>query len=334
MRAAVVDAYKPHSEIEVAHIPDPVPGPGEVVVDVEATEVNYPDILHVEGQYQVKFPFPFVPGLGGVGQVSAVGTGVDDLSIGDRVLALTENGTHAERVKVARQRCFAVPPDVPSDIAAALGLAYQTAWAALVARGRMRPGDRVLVLGATGGVGMAAVQLARAFGANQVIAGTRGDAGAALARKMGADVTIDTAASDINATLRDSVRAATSDHGVDVIIDPVGGELADAAIRAAAWDARYVVVGFASGDVPAFRANYLLVKNISVSGLQWTDYLARDLINVRAAQDTIFALWRTGRLDPHISQRLPLGRISEALAGLHNGSAKGKIILLPRITGN
>lgn len=330
MRAAVVEAYGPHSDIRVGQLPDPVPGPGEVVVDVEASDVNYPDILHVEGRYQVKFPFPFVPGLGGVGEVSVVGTGVDDLSIGDRVLALTESGTHAERVKVATQRCFAVPPDVPSDIAAALGLAYQTAWAALLARGRMRPGDRVLVLGATGGVGMAAVQLAKAFGANQVIAGTRGEAGAALARNMGADVTIDTASSDISASLRESVKAATSGHGVDVIVDPVGGGLADAAIRAAAWDARYVVVGFASGEVPTFRANYLLVKNISVSGLQWTDYLARDLTGVRAAQDTIFALWRAGRLDPHISQRLPLGRISDALASLNNGDARGKILLLPQ----
>jgi NADPH2:quinone reductase len=330
MKAAVVRAYGPYVGIEVGDFPDPIPGPGEVVIDVEASEANFPDILHIEGRYQVKVPLPFVPGLGGVGRISAVGEGVKDFALGQKVLALPEHGTHAEKVKIRTEWCFPVPEDVPSDIAASLGLVYQTVWFALTARAKLRPGDRVLVLGATGGIGMAAVQLAKALGASQVIAATRGADGAARAREIGADDVVDTGAENLAESLRAGVQAATGGKGADVVIDPVGGAVGEAALRALAWEGHYVVVGFASGGIPVFKANYLLVKNISVSGLQWTDYRARDINRVQAAQARIFAFWREGKLTPRISKRLPLEGIIEALSELEAGRARGKIILMPK----
>ncbi|MBM22405.1 MAG: NADPH:quinone oxidoreductase [Stappia sp.] len=329
MRAALVTQYGPWRDLRVGNLAEPVAGDDELLLEVEASEVNFPDILHVEGRYQVKVPLPFAPGLGGVGRVLSAGSAVGDFTVGQRVLALPVHGMHAERVAVKADHCFAVPDDVPSDIAAALGLVYQTSWFGLFARADFRPADRVLVLGASGGIGMATIQLARALGALQVIAATRGAEGARVARELGADAVVDTAAPDLRDSLRAHVLELTDGHGADVVIDPVGGPVAEAALRAMAWEGRYVVIGFAAGDIPSFRANYLLVKNISVSGLQWTDYRKRDLARVRDAQERIFGLWREGRLKPRISSKLPLSRIHDAFEALEQGAARGKIVLVP-----
>ena len=329
MKGIVVKDYAPWRQHGIGELPDPVAGKGELVIEVEASEVNFPDILHVEGRYQVKVTLPFAPGLGGVGRIIAVGEGVEDFSLGQRVMTLPEFGMHAERACVKAEHCFPVPDDVPSDIAAALGLVYQTVWFGLIARGGFSPRDRVLVLGATGGIGMAAIQLAKALGAKQVIAATRGAEGAEIARGLGADGVIDTATPDLREGLKRDLLALTEGHGADVIIDPVGGPIAEAALRAIAWEGRYVVIGFAAGEIPVFKANYLLVKNISVAGLQWTDYRKRDLAGVREAQEKIFDLWREGRLIPRISQNLPLSQFHKAFEALEQGLARGKIILVP-----
>lgn len=328
MKAVIVRAFTPFDQASYGDLPDPEPAAGEVVVDLYAAEANYPDILYIEGKYQNKPPLPFSPGLAGAGIVSKLGAGVSGLQIGQRVLVLPSHGTYAQKIAVPAGFCFAMPDDLPFDVAAAFGLVYQTAYFALTARGMIQPGDNVLVLGATGGVGMAAVQLARALGAGRVIAATRGAEGAAAARDFGADAVVDTGMDNLRDGLRDAVMAATDGHGADVVIDPVGGEVTAAALRAMAWQGRLVVVGFAAGAIPQIGANYLLVKNISISGLQWTDYRARQLDRVRDAQAHIFRLWQEGKLAPRIAARLPLARFAEALGALQAARVSGKIILM------
>lgn len=327
MKAVIVRAFTPFAQAEYGDLPDPVPEAGEVVVDVHAADVNFPDILYIEGRYQKKPLFPFSPGLSGAGRVSAVGDGVTDLPVGTRVLVLPHYGTYAEKVRVPASFCFPIPDAMPFADAAAFGLVYQTAYLALTERAGFRRGDKVLILGATGGVGMAAVQLAKALGAGTVIAATRGPRGAELAQGFGADATVDTSADDLHDGLRDAVFACTDGVGADVVIDPVGGSVHAAAMRAMAWCGRLVVVGFASGTIPQIAANYLLVKNIAVSGLQWTDYRARRPDRVSEAQRDLFALWQDGAVRPRIDRILPLDRFAEALADLQSARTAGKIIL-------
>lgn len=327
MKALVVNAFGPFDLAEVGILPDPVPAAGEVVVDLAASETNYPDILYIEGAYQKKPPFPFSPGLAGAGRISAIGEGVDPTKIGQRVLVLPSYGSHAEKVVAPQDWCFPMPDQMPYVTAAAFGLVYQTAWFALTARAQLTQGDRVLVLGASGGIGMATIQLAKALGAGQVIAATRGPEGAAAARTMGADAVVDSGMDDLRDGLRAAVYDLTDGQGADVVIDPVGGDLTAAALRAMAWQGRLVVVGFASGTIPKFEGNYLLLKNIGVSGLQWTDYRARHIQQVQAAQAQIFDLWSQGKLTPEISATYPLADYAIALHALNEGRATGKIIL-------
>ena len=330
MRAVYVRTFAPFETIGVEEVPDPQPGPGDVVIDVVAADVNYPDILVITGQYQVKPPLPFSPGKAAAGYVSAVGAGVDDLKVGDRVAAEVEYGAYAEKLTVRAENCVSMPADISFHAAAALGLAYQTAWFALKDRAAFKPGDIVLVLGASGGIGMASVELARALGAKMVIAGVRGEGKASVATKAGADHVVDLSVPNLRDALRDKVHALTGGHGADVVIDPVGGQANAAALRAIAWCGRMVIVGFASGEIPAIKANYLLVKNIAVSGLQWSDYRDRTPERVREAQRKIFALYERGRLHPTISKRLPLENFAAALRALRDSKASGKIVLQVR----
>ena len=330
MRAVHVRAFAPFETVGVEDVPDPQPGPGEVAIDVVAADVNYPDILVITGQYQIKPPLPFSPGKAAAGRVSAVGAGVSDLAVGDRVAAQVEYGAYAEKLIARAESCFKMPATMPFHVAAALGLVYQTAWFALLDRAAFKPGDIVLVLGASGGVGMASVELAKALGAKMVMAGVRGASRAQVARKAGADHVVDLAMPNLRDALRDEVHALTGGHGADVVIDPVGGEAHAAALRALAWCGRMVIVGFASGEIPAIKANYLLVKNIAVSGIQWSDYRDRTPERVRDAQRDIFALYEQGRLDPSISARLPLEQFADGLQALRDGKAQGKIVLQVR----
>lgn len=330
MKAVWVERNAPFETIAVAEVADPTPGAGEVVIDVVAAEANYPDILVIEGKYQIKPPLPFSPGKCASGVVSALGDGVRGLKIGDHVVAQTEYGAYAQKLRVREDSCFAMPDGMPFDKAAALGLVYQTAWFALRDRARFKAGETVLVLGASGGIGVASVQLAKAMGARTVIGGVLGAANAAIARQAGADHIVDLGGDDIRDRLREEVAAATGGHGADVVIDPVGGAANAAALRALAWCGRLVVIGFASGEIPAIKANYLLVKNIEVSGLQWSDYRDRTPERVRQAQDEIFAFHMAGRLDPIISRRFPLAHFAQGLALLRDGKAQGKIILEAR----
>lgn len=327
MKAVIVQEFTPFDQALYGELPDPEPSAGEVVVDLYTADVNFPDILYIEGKYQKKPPFPFSPGLAGAGVVSKLGAEVSGLRVGQRVMVLPLYGTYAGKIAVPEGYCFAMPDDLPFDAAAAFGLVYQTAYFALTARGALQAGETVLVLGATGGIGMAAVQLAKALGAGKVIAATRGAGGAAVARGFGADAVVDTGMDNLRDGMRDAVKAETGGKGADLVIDPVGGEVTAAALRAMAWCGRLVVVGFAAGAIPQIGANYLLVKNISVSGLQWTDYRARELDRVHAAQAHIFRLWQEGKLAPQIAGRLPLAHFAEALQALQAARVSGKIIL-------
>jgi NADPH:quinone reductase len=323
----VARAFAPIESLEIGELPDPVPGQGQVVIDVKAAEVNYPDILVISGQYQIKPPLPFAPGKAAAGIVSAVGVGVTDLKVGDRVAAQVEYGAFAEKLLAPAVNVFPMPAAIDFTKGAALGLVYQTAHFALVERARLREGNVVLVLGASGGIGVASVQMAKALGARMVIAGVLGDDNANVARQAGADAVIDLGAADLRDALRERVHQLTHGHGADIVIDPVGGAANAAALRAMAWRGRMVIIGFAGGEIPTIKANYLLVKNIEVSGLQWSDYRDRMPEWVANVQQEIFALYVAGKIDPYISRTFPLAAITEALALLKRGKAQGKLIL-------
>ncbi len=327
MKAVVVREYAPFDQISVGDLPDPAPGTGEVVIDVKAAEVNYPDILVIGGQYQIKPPLPFAPGKAAAGVVSAVGEGVTLLAVGDRVSAQVEYGAYAQKLRAPAINVYPMPDGIDFAQGAALGLVYQTAHFALIERARMQPGERVLVLGASGGIGVASVQLAKALGAGTVIAGVLGAGNVEIAQQCGADTVFDLGAIDLRDGLREAVREATGGHGADVVIDPVGGAVNAAALRAMAWRGRMVIIGFAAGEIPTIKANYLLVKNIEVSGLQWSDYRDRTPDWVRRVQSEIFDLAVAGKLAPVISRRFPLEGFKEALALLRDGKAQGKLIL-------
>jgi len=326
LKAVYVREFGPIGEAEVTDVPDPVAGPGEVIVAVKAAEVNFPDILVIEGKYQIKPPLPFSPGKAAAGIVESVGDGVTAPKPGDRVAVQVEYGAYAEKLRTRAATCYPLPDGMSFEEAAALGLVYQTAHFALVERAALAAGETVLVLGASGGIGMASVQLAKALGAGLVIGGVRGDDNAAVARAAGADHVIDLGMQGLRDGLRDAVRDLTDGHGVDVVVDPVGGDANAAALRAMAWRGRMVIIGFASGDIPAIRSNYLLVKNIAVSGLQWSDYREREAAWVARVQAEIFGFWSEGKLNP-ICRALPLAKFAEALAMLKEGRVQGKIIL-------
>ena len=328
MRAVVVHEHGPARSQRVEILPDPVPGPGQVVIDARAIGVNYPDLLVIEGKYQFLPPRPFTPGKEVAGVVSAVGEGVTRLRVGDRVMAQREYGTYCERVLSPEATCYRMPVAMSFEEGAALGLAYQTSHFALVERGRFRPGETVLVTGASGGVGLAGVEIAKALGAT-VLAGVTSREKGELARRHGADHVIDLSAPDLRDSLRAQVHAAVGKRGVDIVLENVGGAVFDGALRALAWCGRMVVVGFASMRLPEVKASYLLVKNIAVVGLQWSDYRERDPQWVQRVQDELYALYGEGKLRPYVSERYPLARFADALERFVARGVLGKMLLLP-----
>jgi NADPH:quinone reductase len=327
VKAVLVRQFGPVESARVEDCPDPLPGEREVLIDVEAADTNYPDLLVIEGRYQVKPPLPFVPGKAAAGRVAALGAGVVGFHLGQRVAAQVEYGAYAGKLSAPAGCCYPIPDSIKTVDAAALVLTYQTAWWALTDRAALEPGESVLVLGAGGGVGVAAIGLAKALGAGTVIGATRGTSKAATVRQAGADHLVDLAQPNLRDALRDDVRKVTGGKGVDLAIDSVGGTATEAALRALAWRGRLVVVGFAGGDIPTIRANYLLVRNISVIGLQTSDYRDRWPQQAARAQAEIFRLAADGRLAPTVSEVLPLASFADALAKFRDGRVAGKIVL-------
>jgi len=328
MRAVIVREHGPAAQHRVESVLDPVAGRGEVLIEARAMGVNFPDLMVMQGDYQLLPPRPFSPGKEVAGVVGAIGQGVKRVSVGDHVMSLPEYGAFAEKVVVPEAICYRMPPAMPFDEGAVLALAYQTAHFALLERGAYKKGESVLVTGASGGVGLACVQLAKALGAT-VLAGVTSPEKGELARRHGADYVVDLAAPELRDTLRAQIFPAVGKRGVDIVLDSVGGDVFGATLRALAWRGRMVVIGFAAGRIPEVKAGYLLVKNISVAGLQWTDYRTRESERVRAVQEELYALYGEGKLKPEITARYPLERFAEALARFETRQVQGKIVLLP-----
>ena len=328
MRAAIVKDFGPILVHTVGDVPEPIPNAGEVLVTVKATAVNFVDSLVMTGKYQFLPQRPFVPGKLPVGVVSSLGQGVCELQVGDRVLTLAEQGGYAQKIAVDAKQCFKLPDAMSFGEAASMALVYDTSWFALCERARLKVGESVLVLGATGGVGFASVQLAKAMGA-KVLAGISNASKAQAVLAAGADDFIDLSQPNLRDSLRDQVFAKNGGQGVDIVIDPIGGDAFDAALRALAWRGRLVVIGFASGRIPEVKANYLLVKNIEVTGLQVSDYRKRMPEMMAECMRHIFALYEAGKLKPPPFRTVPLDAFATSLQEVVDRRAKGRIVLEP-----
>jgi NADPH2:quinone reductase len=327
MRAYQVVEFGAPSALRITEMKDLVPGDRQMLVDVAAAGINYPDILVVSGRYQILPQRPFVPGKELAGVVRAVGAGVHGFAPGDRVLSQLEHGAFAEQALVRPEDSFHLPDGLGFAEATAMGLVYQTAYFALRDRAALLPGETVLVGGAAGGVGVAGIQLAKAFGA-RVLAAVRKPHQADFVRACGADAVIDVGVENLREELRSQVLAATEGAGVDVVLDPVGADFFGAALRALAWRGRLVVVGFVGGEIPSVKANYLLVKNISVSGLQWSDYRERTPQRIIEAQAEIFRLWKSGALRPPAPKTFAFEELPAALELIEQGRIQGKAAVL------
>lgn len=326
MRALVIHEHGPIENLRLESFPDPQPAPDEVLVEVHAASVNFPDLLVIGGTYQKLPPRPFVPGKDFAGTVARVGANVTGLKAGDRVMAQIEYGAYAEKAAVPAVNCHRMPERMSYAEGAAMGLVHLTAHLALVERGALKRGEVVLVTGAAGGVGLAAVQLARALGAT-VIAAVSSEEKAALAREHGAHHVIYTEVPDLRDNLRRQVYATIGERGVDLVVDSVGGDVFDASLRALAWCGRLVIVGFAGGRIPEVKAGYLLVKNIALLGLQASDYRDRKPGKVQQIQQALFALYEEGKIKPHVMATFPLEAYREALAAVRDRKVLGKVVL-------
>lgn len=330
MRAVRVPMLGSIDNGRIERIPIPRPGPGDVLVEVRAVAVNYVDLLTIEGRYQFHPDLPYTPGKGPAGVVLEVGSAVQGLGAGDRVIAMAEYGGYAEKTVVDHRQVHPIPPSLDFTDAATMAVAFDTAWVALRERTRMSPGDSVLVMGATGAVGGAAIQLARAMGASTIIAGLSAPERleASWLGELVDDV-VDLGGAGLRDSIPERVRALTEGNGVDVVIDPIGGEAFDGAIRAVAWRGRYVVVGFASGDIATLRSNYVLLKNIEVSGLQISDYRRRLPSLVAEGFEEIFAMFQSGSVRPLPHRSMPLDDWAAALRSIEGRTADRRMVLVP-----
>ena len=326
MRAVVLNEYGSLDNLSLTEFADPVPGPEDIIVDVRATAVNYVDLVIISGKYQFKPDVPFVPGKGPAGIVKSVGSDVTDFAPGDRVVAMAEQGGYAGLTPIHRNNCYHLPDSMSFTDAASMALVYDTAWFSLVERGRFTEGESVLVLGASGGVGLAAVQLVRAMGGH-ALAGIANPEKADLVRDAGAEAVIDLAADNLRDSLRDQVFAVTDGRGADVVIDPLGDDIFDAALRAVAWRGRMVVIGFAAGRIPSLKANYLLVKNIDVGGLQISDYRRRRPDLTAKCFEQIFALYTEGKISALPTVTHPIDDFRQALQNVQDRKVRGRIVL-------
>ena len=322
MRALVCREFGPPSSLTVEQVPIPEPAAGQVQIRVASCGVNFPDLLLITGQYQLRPPLPFTPGMELAGEITAVGEGVSANRLGERALAVVDYGAMAEYALAPAERVIAIPDSLAYETAAGFALVYGTSQLALAHRARLQPGETVLVLGAAGGVGLTAVELGAWMGA-RVIAAASSDEKLALAREYGAEEGINYATED----LRKRVLELTEGRGAEVIYDPVGGDLFDQAVRCIAWEGRYLVIGFASGRIPQLPANRALLKNMALVGVFWGAYFERDPQLVQGGLLTLLQQAALGQLRPHISRVFPLEEASAALLELAERRARGKLIL-------
>ena len=324
MRAVQCVEWGSPDKLVVAELPVPEPGAGEVRIRVAAAGVNFPDALIVQKKYQVQPPLPFTPGTEVAGTIDALGADVRDWTIGTRVVAFVGTGGFAEYVCTSTANVAPVPKGMPDEVAAAFTLTYATSHHALFDRGQLAAGETLLVLGAAGGVGLAAVELGALRGA-RVIAAASSEDKLAAARSRGAAETINYRQED----LREAVKRLTQGRGADVIYDPVGGSYTDAAVRSLAWRGRLLVVGFADGTIPAIAANWLLIKGSAAVGVFWGDFTRREPQKNQAMLAELFGWLAAGRLKPEITGRVSLDRVPDALNALLARQVIGKWIVVP-----
>ncbi|MEX3690511.1 NADPH:quinone oxidoreductase family protein [Paraburkholderia sp. BR14263] len=323
MRAIRCNQYGPPDSLTLEDSPDLVPGPGQVVIDVKAAAVNFPDVLIIENKYQMKPPLPFTPGAELAGVVRAAGEGVK-LAPDTRVVAYVGTGAFAEQALADASACVALPEGADFATAAAFTLAYGTSHHAVVDRAALRAGETMLVLGAAGGVGLAAVEIGKVLGA-RVIAAASSEEKLEVCRRFGADATINYSTED----LRERIKALTDGKGPDVIYDPVGGEYAEPAFRSIGWRGRYLVVGFANGEIPRLPLNLALLKGASLVGVFWGDFARREPQHNAAAFTQMMGWIGEGKLKPYVSKRYKLADTAQALKDMASRKVTGKIVIEP-----
>jgi NADPH2:quinone reductase len=328
MKAVVCEAWGPPSSLQLRDLPSPVPGPRQVLVRTRVAAVNFPDALIVAGKYQAKPAFPFSPGGELSGEIIAIGEEVKRLAVGDKVVGVTSFGAYAQEVLVDATNIIPLPRDISDadlELAGSFVLTYGTSLHALKDRAQAQAGETLLVLGAGGGVGLAAVEIGKLLGMKVIAAASTAEKLAA-AREHGADETIDYTSED----LRERIKAITEGRGVDVVYDPVGGDFTEPAVRSAGWRGRYLVVGFAAGDIPKIPINLLLLKGSSLVGVFWGDFVRREpALNVQNMA-LLFSWLHERKIHPLISRRYPLSQASQALDALLARQAIGKLVVLPQ----
>ncbi|HBI67831.1 NADPH:quinone oxidoreductase family protein [Massilia sp. IC2-278] len=324
MKAIVCKDWGPPDSLELQDLPDLVPQAGEVVVEVRAAGVNFPDVLTVQGKYQYRPELPFTPGNEFAGTVRAVGEGVSHFKAGDRVIGFARSGAFAEQVRAPADVLMPMPPDMDFDIAAAITLTYGTSHHAVVDRAQLKAGETMLVLGAAGGVGLAAIEIGKALGA-RVIAAASSAEKLEVCRAHGADVLIDYSKED----LREALKAATGGKGPDVIYDPVGGPYTEPALRSIAWRGRHLVIGFAAGEIPKLPWNLMLLKGASVVGVFWGEFAKREPKANVAAMREMLGWMAEGKLKPLVSQRYALAETAQALNDMADRKVTGKVVIVP-----
>ncbi|MEI2386809.1 NADPH:quinone oxidoreductase family protein [Breoghania sp. JC706] len=324
MKAVLCKAYGPPDTLVVENLPDPEPGPGEVLIDVKAAALNFFDTLIIEDRYQVRPEMPFSPGAELAGIVLSVGDGVTRVKAGDRIVAYTRFGACRERVVASEDDIVPMPQGVSFQVAAGIMVTYGTTLHALRGRANLQPGETVAVLGASGGVGQAAVEIATLMGA-RVIACASSREKLEFAQRFGAAETVNYAEEDLKARLK----ALTGGCGVDVVYDPVGGDHAEQALRATAWRGRYLVVGFAAGTIPKIPLNLVLLKGCDILGVFWGEAIVREPEEHWADVTQLLAWVEEGKLKPHIHAVYPLAQTPQALAELAQRRARGKVIVEP-----
>lgn len=326
MKAVLCKQYGPPEALVLEDVPSLQPGPGQVLISVRATGVNFPDTLIIENRYQLKPDLPFSPGAEVAGVVQAVGEGVRTFRPGDRVVAVPGYGGYAEQTLAREEDTFPLPDGIDFADAAAFLIAYGTTHYALQVRAALRPGETLLVLGAAGGTGLSAVELGKLLGA-RVIAAASSDDKLALCRERGADEVINYSRED----LRQRIKDLTGGRGVDVVYDPVGGSYSEAALRSMAWNGRFLVIGFTAGEIPKIALNLTLLKGCSIVGVWWGGFLRSEPERAAALTRELVEWFRQGKVRPYISKRYPLEQAAQALAEVAARKATGKIVLLPSL---
>jgi NADPH2:quinone reductase len=304
-------------------LPTPAPKTGEVLIEIKAASLNFPDLLIVQNKYQIKPPLPFVPGSEYAGVVQAIGEGVKHLQVGQNVACLSGTGGFGTHTLAPAALCMPLPDGFPHVDAAAFIMTYATSWHALMDRAQLKTGETVLVLGAAGGVGTAAIQIAKAAGARVIAAASTGEK-CALCTSIGADAAINYASRN----LRDEIKRLTDGKGPDVIYDPVGGDYAEQAFRAIAWRGRYLVVGFASGSIPSLPLNLPLLKVASIVGVFWGEFAKREPQANAAMMAELAAWYAQGKIKPVIDRTMPMAQLKAAYAHMGSRSVMGKLVMV------